>query len=83
MTKFLHVTDQYNTGLIADQNGVYELRLKFNGQIFSLQETLQSGEAVSFDIGTLNEDYIYTCIELVAPDGVVTALEPIQIRIAL
>ena len=83
MKKFLHVTDQFNTGLIADQNGVYELRLKFNGQIFSLQETLAIGDAISFDISVLNEDYIYTCIELVAPDSTVQALEPLQIRVAL
>lgn len=83
MKKFLHVTDQYDTGLIADQNGVYELRLKFNGQIFSLQENLVIGNPVSFDISVLNEDCVYTCIELIVPNGTTTKLEPIQIRIAL
>ncbi len=83
MTNILFNAHRYNTGLTADQDGVYELRLKFNGHVFALQETLQSGDAIGFYIGTLNEDYIYTCTELIAPDGAITVLEPIKIRVAL
>lgn len=83
MAKFLHVQSTYDTGLIATQSGQHDLRLKFNGQIFALSESISAGNPIEFDVSVLNEDYVYTCIELIQPDGTVIPLQPIQIRIAL
>ena len=83
MIKFLHIDSTFNTGLTAPESGQYDLRLRFNGQIFSLSESISEGNAIEFDVSVLNEDYVYTCIELQYPDGTIEPLEPIQIRISL
>jgi len=83
MYKLLHVQNTFDTGLIATQDGVHRLLLRFNGQVLVLFATIQSGNPIIFDVTALNEDYVYTCVELVRPDGSVEPLEPVQIKINL
>ena len=83
MHKLLHVQDTFDTGLIASQDGAHHLFLRFNGQVLVLSETIQNGNPIIFDVTALNEDYVYTCVELVKPDGSVEPLDPVQVRIRI
>lgn len=83
MIKFTHLNNTFDTGLTAPESGQYDLRLRFNGQIFALSESITEGDPIEFDVTVLNEDYVYTCIELQYPDGTIEPLEPIQIRVSL
>jgi hypothetical protein len=83
MNKLLHTQDTFDTGLIATQDGVHRLLLKFNGQVLVLSETIQSGNPIIFDVTVLNEDYVYTCVELARPDGSREPLDPVQVRVSL
>ncbi|MCS7028120.1 MAG: hypothetical protein NZ519_05085 [Bacteroidia bacterium] len=82
MTKLLHIDEAFDTSLVASQAGVYKLHLSFNGQLFVLEKEFNVGDPIVFDISSLNEDYIYTCIELIKPDDTRQAIE-IQIRIRI
>jgi len=83
MNKLLHFQNTFDTGLIATQDGAHRLLLKFNGQVLVVAEIIESGNPIIFDVTALNEDYVYTCVELVRPDGSVEMLDPVQLRIGL
>jgi hypothetical protein len=83
MTELLHTEEMFDTGLTASANGLYALRLSFNGQVFVLEESFLSGEALVFDLERLNEDYTYTCIGIEFPNGTVQKIDAIRIKIAL
>lgn len=81
--KVTHTNPIIPLNIVANQNGEYRLRLRFNGQIVELTETFNIGDSLQFNAQLLNEDYIYTCVELEHPDKTIEPLPPIQIRIIL
>lgn len=83
MIRILHTDTTIGVDLVATQSGTHTLRLKFNGQYVELRQTFATGDPIVFPNDDLNEDYLYSCVDLLLPDGTAVQLDEVQIRIAL